>query len=792
MIALAALAACGDNSAGGSTELVCAGGASGALGPQAPVVVQDAAAADLRGAAVAAGPATTAPAEPVTIACADADIVPDGFIALGPAVSFGPAGAASDRAFRLTLPYKKARLPEGASRRHVRVVARRHLGQSDPVFLPIANPAIEDDDAFRSRISFNAHELVTYQVVAPADAGQTTMRRYTYRAIAGVSMGGNAAMSIGLRNHERFDLIVDLGGEPGPSMKYSLSMIREYLFGGFCTAAHQAAGIGDIGQLCLDAQRPVLADQFEVGSNFEAMLFQEGEGVGLTLDRELYMKAARDLARALGNPAHYNPDDPYLPPGVTEAFLALPPAERCANPVVLDDFFDAEFNPEGASPVITFCDGGDSREGLGLGVFDPALPQTDPAEVLLAVDLDGDGVRDAGEPVITNAFEPFADVGADGVADADETGPLGAHDPEANPDPAGDNYHALRNPTGTEGNFDRDEGEPFEDAGIDGVAGTCQAGDDPGAGIAGCYDFGEGDGQWNITPNLARWYDSDLGVLLSRMTADQRRRINIWIDAGIRDFLNASVSANAGFAAIVAANQLEGAIFDQFGPLHGAANEATYNFQKVEFDELPRNIYVRYGDPDASADKISAGDGRHVGTAIQLVNRVTTSFTWIQAHWPNGDRDDETGAGSIDDELVFTSPTTGRESPFALFLPPGYDKPENAGRRYPVVYFLHGYGQEPRDLVLLSGIFENYMVNRSVPPEQRFQKFIMVYVDGRCRPGSDQLPVPAGGDGCEQGTFYLDAPRGGPAQMETNMLELMDFIDANYRTKDAEMVEVPR
>ena len=53
-----------------------------------------------------------------------------------------------------------------------------------------------------------------------------------------------------------------------------------------------------------------------------------------------------------------------------------------------------------------------------------------------------------------------------------------------------------------------------------------------------------------------------------------------------------------------------------------------------------------------------------------------------------------------------------------------------------------------------------------------------------------QVPVPAGGDGCEGGTFYLDSPLGGVAQMETNMLELMAFIDANYRTKNEEMVEI--
>ena len=50
--------------------------------------------------------------------------------------------------------------------------------------------------------------------------------------------------------------------------------------------------------------------------------------------------------------------------------------------------------------------------------------------------------------------------------------------------------------------------------------------------------------------------------------------------------------------------------------------------------------------------------------------------------------------------------------------------------------------------------------------------------------------MPATGDRCEGGTFYMDAPGGGPAQMETNLLELMDHIDATYRTKAPEMVDV--
>jgi hypothetical protein len=48
------------------------------------------------------------------------------------------------------------------------------------------------------------------------------------------------------------------------------------------------------------------------------------------------------------------------------------------------------------------------------------------------------------------------------------------------------------------------------------------------------------------------------------------------------------------------------------------------------------------------------------------------------------------------------------------------------------------------------------------------------------------VPVPPTGDGCEEGTFYLDAPSG-DARMEANLLDLMSYIDANYRTKKQSM-----
>ncbi|MBA3456803.1 MAG: hypothetical protein H0T42_27185, partial [Deltaproteobacteria bacterium] len=727
---------------------------------------------DLKGAAITAQDKTTVPAAEVSIECAP-DIVPDGFIALGPAVRFGAEGTWSDRPFELTLPYKAARLPKDAEPRHVRIVAKRE-GQDAPFFPAVSNRLLVDEDRFASRATFRAGELTTYQLVAADDAGTPVVEDFSWRAIIGISMGGFAANTIGLRNPDRFDSIADIGGDPGPSMVYVLRMVSDFLFGGFCTADDQAAGRGNIGQLC--PTESTRQDQFEITGDYEHQFSQTGDGIGLTLRRGLYIKAARDLARALSNPALYNPMNPYAPPGVTTAFLATPAATRCANPLVLDDFFDKEFNPTGTNPVITFCDGGD-LPGMN-AVFDPNGAHTDPVEVLLAVDLNNNGRRDQGEPVVTNAYEPFTDVGPDGKASKDETG----YDATSNPDPAKDDYHYLRNPLGTEANGDFDAGEPYLDVGLDGVAATCQVGESPGGGIGGCYDFGQANGKWDLSPNVARWYESDALLRFSKLTEAQRRHMSIWYDAGIRDFLNNSIAANAAVGGLMAKYQAPFGIYDSFPVMTGQTSESAYDFTEIDWTQMPKDLYVRYGNPDASASDIMRGDGRHVGTAVQIINRATTAFAWLDKRWPDGDRSDTLEGGTIIKDLIHTSPRTGRPSPYGLFLPPGYNLPENADKRYPVVYFLHGYGQEPQDLVNLSSVFALYMISERAL-SVRFQKFIIVYVDGRCRPQQDGVPVNPTGDLCEGGTFYMDAPLGGTARMEMNLLDLMDHVDVTYRTK---------
>ena len=101
--------------------------------------------------------------------------------------------------------------------------------------------------------------------------------------------------------------------------------------------------------------------------------------------------------------------------------------------MILENFYNKEYNPDGSYPVITFCDGSNGKTGSYLPEQDDA--HTMVVEYLLAVDLNRNGKREYGEPIIANHKERFTDFGVDGLADADEPG----YNAQTNPDPSGDN-----------------------------------------------------------------------------------------------------------------------------------------------------------------------------------------------------------------------------------------------------------------------------------------------------------------------------------------------------------------
>ena len=780
-------------------QLSCDGDASGNLAPGGEVVMTG---ADTAGAGVSLPEGAARDDQfhvdpfDVTVACAP-DQVPEGFRALGPAITVGPGHLRFLRELPLAIPIRSALMHAQAKLGHIRV-SYTGPGVPEPRIVPVASPWV-DGSPERGLLRFQTPRLGTYQAVIDPNEPRERERTFTFRGITGVSMGGGGAGLIGLNNPDKFDLVAPLGGPV--DWVSLLEYIRVYHLGGFCTEEQRASGDATCDDGALTSRTPPSVQPYEFVQNFESWFYEdENDGQGGTFDRHEYIQIFRDLAMMYGNLNTTRTTDPAMPnitpPGVPDSRRAMSDAERCATPLIIPPYdgsdpttgyFDDEYNPEGQYQAITFCDGAEVRiDGdRDVGLWDPDGAHFYPVEVALAIDIDGDGVRDAGEPVVRNGREHYEDCGMDRLCNEDEPG----YDPVTNPDPAGDDYDFQFNPNGTEGNWLREgdrcdpaSGEAFEDTGLDGVFGTAQLAD-------GGYDHGEADGCWTVSGGMERMLAvNPRARILEEEDGGRIFDLDILSDGGIRDLFNFAVIHNHFIGAFAARNRPV-SLYNSHAALSfdGTTGDADFKFAETDWSSIGKYVHIRYGDPDTTPGLLQQGDGGHVGTPTQAVNRILSAIAWISSKWPNGDRRRVTDricpevndACPVRNQFTFdfTSPTTSRTGPVTVILPPGYSQPEFEDVDFPVVYFGHGYGQDPTDLVAIGIILWNFMTGPRLAEADRLQKMIFVFPDGRCR-----------GDECIKGTFYADAPQGTPggAQMETFMLDLMDHMDANFRTRAPE------
>ncbi len=587
---------------------------------------------------------------------------------------------------------------------------------------------------------------------------------------------------------------------------------------------------------------------------------------GGNFNRDSYMDLFEDIDEAFGNPLTYNPQNSFYTPGVDDSVWNRG-SDLCVHPFVIkgtmhggtSPIYNAEYNPTGAYDAILFCDGqrpiwycnddpttevdwcqakpgeasfpqdyckdrgGASQAYLAkstndptllaqnqlylseMGTHDPCYPSTRPMAVALAIDLNGNGVRDYGEPLVDNAHERFQDVGTDGCPDPLEDGKGGCvadpsqspYDPVKDPDPNGDDYDFVKNPLGTEKDWRYELGEPFQDDGLDGVPNT--------------HDFGEGNGVFDVSPSYANYFSVDPrtnirsrwpGLVTDGKHVPEIRRIDYLIDGGVRDVFNFGVSGAQIFGllrALLPADPPQLFMdFSSWPSTNAPFTDDTFQGSEVEWSKMPRDLMTFYGSLDASAQALQSGDGDHVGTVGQAVDRFDALYHWLSHRW---DAFPDVPAGSnpqsvTDRQLLTTFKSQalgGVDQDFGIVVPPGYNSPENANARYPVVYILHGYGMDAEGMMGVDVVEDPNMVTGDL------RKMIVVFPSGRCcftnpqtgeHSCSEILPdgSPRGAPWvreCNSGTFFVNShggPKGPPRAYLDSFLELVQYVDQNYRT----------
>ncbi len=579
---------------------------------------------------------------------------------------------------------------------------------------------------------------------------------FTHRSILGISMGAGGAGQLGLTRPELFDS-VGLLGVSIVDWRFMLRGFERGYLGGFCDKDTILANLDSIN----DPEGPAFCGPkspeikftpdneswqnqiLEPSQDYNHWYRWIDQGRGGSFGRNKLRESFQDISLAFGNALFYNEESPYYPPGLPMDYRSWSQSDKCDTPFVVGKMKHKEYNPDGEFDVIAFCD-----TNTNDGDFDPMRPSQIAMEIGLAVDYNGNGIRDYAEPTITMMHERYEDTG---------TVP-------------GDDYNWDTNPKGTAGNWRWDEGEPYEDFGLDGVPNT--------------GDYGEGNGKFDANPNHDNYYAQGPRSSIARMSMGHMNRLNIWADAGIRDFL---MSAGA-------TNWLWGELTAKVGP--EKAKDYTYfnsltphlgnDFDFLEVDLSPESLgqhaYLRYGDPDADEQEINRGNGHHVGTPYEVVNRFLLSLSFVQSRFLDGDH---TFIDEVDDvtQLIqphkFQSTALDEERAFGIVLPPGYNKPENADKTYPVVYFLHGQGMESESLLGSAILFFGYMTDSTRTDQIRrrksdWAKFIIVFPDSTCS-----------NDACGSGNFntnHLGIDGNGPKYADS-IYELMAYVENNYRVR---------
>ena len=424
-------------------------------------------------------------------------------------------------------------------------------------------------------------------------------------------------------------------------------------------------------------------------------------------DRDTRVRMFQDLTIAFGNPFLHHPDAArqYLGSDSEPAHIGR------------DDQFGTFTAP---TDPLGFLDGGDENDDglrqtneqptlrtevslLAKGSLPMIASGATPVDVggRLIADLNGDGIYDVGEGIVVNLSEPFQDTNGNGVFDP---------------------------------------GEPFSDFGLDGVAGT--------------GDYGENNGEFDYDPDRANYIAEDPLTRVNGLSAAAISTQRIYMDVGTKDQFGFARHYDH-FVAALQAKGLSVAVQDGF-----SGDCADLPSPSQQF------LLVRYPAGHIGIESVDPGDileGNVCGEAT-VWQRFITMLGFLNESFPDGfygpggdfnlpdinfnDPDINLPDLDIRGDVVsrdIPSPSlapAGGSAPnrsVVVYVPPAYF---HSDKRFPVVYFLGGYGQKPKDFehvsvlldaLILSGQLQNmaiaflpgaggrrgsFYVNHIVPEEQ--------------------------------------------------------------------------
>jgi hypothetical protein len=613
------------------------------------------------------------------------------------------------------------------------------------------------------------------------DVTQMVDRYFTFRTIGGISMGA-AALTVASHYPDMFDGVGALGGYV--DYRYIGHLIRDMMGSGFCpmdqilqvAADDLANGTNELNNMdnpLVDCSITPNKDDlrpYEVYMTYNKMKYAEQGGT--TFDRSFMFDVLGALVYAFGNFLFYNPEHPMLPPGVDIAWLDQTDSQKCANPshVTFPNNINAEFNPAGEFDLITFCDGDPdvcrgvdncdesdpaTRDKKGWYFPDQIDRHTDPVAVFLAVDYNGNGMRDYGEPVVFNMAERWSDVGVDGCTNEFENGTGGCNGTatgSATVDANGDDWHLLTNPGGTEKNSEYDDPEPYEDFGVDGVDATTLTVPDDMT-VEQLKDYGEGDGKYTNNPRWDWAINNDARSFFKKTPLEDLNKHSYFFDGGIHDGLGALTAAYhlaknlemRGAEVKYYQNFVgqEDSVFpDQTCSTIVLGDEAGFGSRDLSVKGFGKNFLIAYGDPTLSDEEAyQAGSGNHIGNGCEVTMRATVPYSASNFRMPDAiiGMTNES-MGDMRYSSYYSDILKSRRW-FSITLPPDYastdcykncdaadpeDKVLVNELEYPISFLLPGIGMPLDATSALTYLFNATMMLGTSP------RYIVVVPDGQC------------------------------------------------------------